>query len=329
MKRLFGHLKHFLIPHECNDYHPHLLREFSVLVILFVSVSLFAVGELHQSAVTRNGWLAAVYSTALVDLTNQSRQIESLGGLRVNPMLEKAAELKARDMAEKGYFAHWSPDGKSPWHWIKTVGYSYMYAGENLAIDFTDSADVNRALMNSPTHRANIMNKNYTEIGVATHVGTYQGRETVFVVEMFATPYIAEVVPESGPVSREVTIADAEPALVMGAKTALAPVTTKVPSQAPIASNTSIASTSARREQAEGTSSGLFLSQILSNPHYAVGGGYMCMALLLMISLGGFATIELRKYHYPHIAHCVLLLAIIFSFGFIYQTLVFTPAVVL
>src|SRR3989344_4740191 len=88
-------------------------------------------------------------------------------------------------MASKGYFAHVSPEGQSPWYWLKQAGYSFSYAGENLAVDFSDSADVSRAWLDSPGHRANILNKNFLETGVAISKGMYQGRETTFVVQFF------------------------------------------------------------------------------------------------------------------------------------------------
>ena len=61
--------------------------------------------------------------------------------------------MKAQDMATLGYFAHVSPDGKTPWYWIEKVGYDYQYAGENLAINFSDSKDVTNAWMASPLHK--------------------------------------------------------------------------------------------------------------------------------------------------------------------------------
>jgi hypothetical protein len=91
-------------------------------------------------------------------------------------------------MATKGYFSHTSPEGLSPWHWFDTVGYKFMYAGENLAINFSESTDVEQAWMNSPGHRANILNERFTEIGIATAQGTYQGQPTIFVAQMFGKP---------------------------------------------------------------------------------------------------------------------------------------------
>jgi hypothetical protein len=108
--------------------------------------------------------------------------------LKVNPVLERAAQLKADDMAAKGYFAHNSPEGLTPWHWFKAAGYNFVYAGENLAVRFYDSVDVVRAWMDSPGHRANILNSHFTEIGIGIAEGTFEGRPTVFVVQMFGSP---------------------------------------------------------------------------------------------------------------------------------------------
>jgi hypothetical protein len=117
----------------------------------------------------------------------------------VNPILNKVAELKVKDMAEKSYFAHINPEGKEPWYWFNLVGYKYSYAGENLAVDFSDSQDVTKAWMNSPTHKANIMKNTYTEIGTAVATGTFQGHTTVFVAQVFGKPANAEIKNTSAP----------------------------------------------------------------------------------------------------------------------------------
>jgi hypothetical protein len=96
-------------------------------------------------------------------------------------------------MAENGYFSHYSPDGVSPWHWFGEAGYVYTYAGENLAIHFNDSTEVVEAWMDSPTHRDNIINLLYKEIGVGTAKGKFDGYDTVFVVQLFGTPAQTDV----------------------------------------------------------------------------------------------------------------------------------------
>ena len=70
-------------------------------------------------------------------------------------------------------------------------GYRFKYAGENLAVNFSDSAEVERAWMNSPGHRANILNGKFTEVGIAISFGKYDGRDVVFVAQLFGRPSLA------------------------------------------------------------------------------------------------------------------------------------------
>jgi hypothetical protein len=126
----------------------------------------------------------------LTAITNEDRALNNASSLNTNELLQKAAQLKANDMATRGYFSHNSPDGLTPWYWLDKVGYKYKYAGENLAVDFFESRDVAQAWMNSPTHRANVVNKKYTEIGIAIAEGVFEGKNTVFVVQFFGTPKV-------------------------------------------------------------------------------------------------------------------------------------------
>jgi hypothetical protein len=158
-----------------------------------------------QFIVSRVPAVAAVISSVLVELANTDRNAQGLATLKVNPLLNEVALAKANDMAAKQYFAHNSPDGLTPWHWFKEKGYAFTYAGENLAIDFNESSDVERAWMNSPTHRANIVGTQFTEIGIAVVPGTYQGRPTNYVVQVFGTPSPKAVAP--APVSTTTTVA--------------------------------------------------------------------------------------------------------------------------
>ncbi len=181
-------IKKFLIPHRGNEHRPHILRPIGVAIIAVLLTAIFGVHTFQTIVLTRSNSLANVIASNLIELTNKNRQFNNQPLLSYNPVLEQAAQQKANDMAHKGYFAHTSPEGLSPWYWFDKVGYIYSYAGENLAIDFQDSIDVSQAWMNSPTHRANIINPVFTEIGIATAQGKYQGRDTVFVVQMFAKP---------------------------------------------------------------------------------------------------------------------------------------------
>ena len=169
-----------------REYTPYVMGGLAGVFVFFI-VAAFALSTLDHHLL-RSGSLAAVISSVLVDLTNGDRGANELGGLAISSVLNAAAQAKADDMAAKSYFAHVSPEGRDSWYWFRQQGYSFIYAGENLAIDFSDSIDVERAWMNSPTHRANILGANFTEIGIATAPGVYQGRPTTFVVQMFGTP---------------------------------------------------------------------------------------------------------------------------------------------
>jgi hypothetical protein len=126
----------------------------------------------------------------LLNLTNEERTKLGLPTLQENPQLALAAEKKAADMFKKDYWSHFAPDGGSPWDFIKQSGYQYEYAGENLAKNFLYSKNVVDAWMNSPTHRENIVKKDYTEVGYAVQNGMLGGEETTLVVQMFGTPLI-------------------------------------------------------------------------------------------------------------------------------------------
>ncbi len=182
-------LKKYFIPHEDNDYRPHILRAEAVLFTLTLVLVVEAAFAVYVFILfPRANLLASILNSVLVDETNSSRVTENLSQLHTNPLLGLAAEEKARDMASKGYFAHVSPDGVSPWYWFGAVGYNFSYAGENLAVNFFDSQDVINAWMNSPEHRANILNNHFTEIGIGTARGIYEGREAIFVVQLFGRP---------------------------------------------------------------------------------------------------------------------------------------------
>jgi hypothetical protein len=190
--------KKYLVAHTDNDHRPYLLRPRGALVALLMIVGLFGVFALH-AYVIRTNYFAAVISSVIVDLTNVDRTTRGLQPLTVNPILQKAAQLKANDMAAKGYFSHVSPDGISPWYWFGEAEYTFLYAGENLAVNFSESLDVENAWMESMGHRTNILHKNFTEIGVATAEGMFNGNPTTFVVQLFGKPMPKKVTALSQP----------------------------------------------------------------------------------------------------------------------------------
>ncbi len=179
----------WFIPHSSNDFTPDLLQRTALFVMGGLVVLTFTMSNVYALLWQQSNWLTgAVLPAVVVDKTNKEREGQKLAPLVRNTVLDAAAQLKAEDMAKNGYFAHYSPTGISPWHWFNEAGYRYVHAGENLAVHFSDSKEVVEAWMQSPTHRANIVNQNYREIGVGTARGTYEGYDTVFVVQLFGTP---------------------------------------------------------------------------------------------------------------------------------------------
>ena len=181
-------IKKYLVPHAENDYRPDLFRLSGAIFTLLLITGIFALSNIYREVLKNSDYMASVLPAVLVDLANTDRASSSLHPLALNSKLEAAAQMKADDMAKESYFSHYSPEGISPWYWIKKAGYAFVYAGENLAINFDDSAAVNSAWMNSPGHRANILSEHFTEIGIATEKGIYEGKETIFVVQMFGSP---------------------------------------------------------------------------------------------------------------------------------------------
>ncbi len=123
----------------------------------------------------------------IIYLTNESRKEKNLEPLVQNAKLTEAANKKAQDMLIKNYFAHNSPDNLSPWYWIDKEGYDYKYAGENLAMNFTSAKRMHNAWLESPTHRANIMNAKFKEIGVGVAEGFMGEKHSILVVQMFGS----------------------------------------------------------------------------------------------------------------------------------------------
>ena len=148
--------------------------------------------SLSQSSGAQVVSAVSVSSEEMIVLTNSSRIEAGLSELSVSDKLSVAAEKKARDMFANQYFDHNSPQGLTPWDFIKSAGYKYKYAGENLAIDFISANSVHRALMESSSHRANILNENYSQIGVAVVEDIFEGSKSIIVVEEFGMPLVNE-----------------------------------------------------------------------------------------------------------------------------------------
>lgn len=109
----------------------------------------------------------------VIRLVNEERSKVGLTALKSNTKLSSVARLKSQDMRTNNYFSHTSPTYGSPFEMIKQFGVSYSYAGENIAKGQTSAKAVVDAWMNSTGHRENILNSNYTEIGVGLDKNGY------------------------------------------------------------------------------------------------------------------------------------------------------------
>lgn len=296
-------------------------------MLTVVIVLMFAASSAVPRYALRSPQVAAVVSSVLVDLANGDRLSNHISTLKVNPALVAAAQAKADDMAAKGYFSHTAPDGTDPWHWFQKAGYEYDYAGENLAIDFSDSSDVEHAWMQSPMHRENILNMHFTEIGIATAVGMYQGRQTIFVVQEFGTPKGTYLVPAPTAVvpSNPTEIAVAIARRVPDAKVAKAEhkqvLGTSVQEAAPtvalgrpdlpknniaqnaahkVTEDTAPAATVVPVRVAPASAKPPLWAYLIGAPHGALRYSYYLLSFFVALALVYATRFEMRKHHLRH-----------------------------
>jgi len=186
-KKIISTLKLVFIPSERNNYRPKFLDSnflFYCVLALFllkiISFSLFFY-------LPKTAFFADISKALLVELTNKERESTGLSPLKENFKLDNAAFLKAQDMLNFDYFSHQSPQGITPWHWFLEAGYNYQIAGENLGIGFLDSEEIYKAWSDSSSHKANLLNTRYKDIGIAVLKGDFKGSETTVVVQLFGT----------------------------------------------------------------------------------------------------------------------------------------------
>lgn len=333
-------LMHSFVPHEENGHEPHLLRktatkEFIALVLIieavFLITTLFAAPAID--------FLASLFPEALVSFTNDSRSSNAVASLSTDLVLERAAQAKAEDMASRGYFSHNGPDGKTPWEWFKEAGYQYTHAGENLAVNFVDSKDVVDAWMRSPSHRANILNGRYTEIGIGVAQGTYEGRSALFVVQFFGNPLptrVAETpaVPEPSQSSLaentepEPTseMPPEEPTSLPGTVAGESEGSAEVVAQGPIVQPEEPATEPSTELSLAGSSA---VAEVLSSPRRAIEYAYVALAGLVAVALAIFFVARADVKH-PRLAfHGLLLFLTLTSVTLLNRWVVLSEGIVL
>lgn len=187
-----GTLVDFFIPTKNNNYHPHALSQrrlffygFSALLMKLVLVLTIII--LPLEAYLAPG-LASKEIKKIIELTNQLRQNLKVAPLVESEVLDQAAYEKAQDMLTRQYFAHLSPDNEGIAYWLAKEKYNFLVSGENLAMGYPDSADIVNAWMKSETHYRNLIDPDYSEIGVGSAIGLFENEETTFVAQFFANP---------------------------------------------------------------------------------------------------------------------------------------------
>lgn len=176
-------------PHPHNNHKAKILwpRSIVILIGLFImgrSIVDITVGLLPGVL----GYASQIDPAKVIEITNSERLNAGLEIVRPNEELNQAALAKAADMFANNYWAHVSPKGTEPWSFISSSGYKYQHAGENLARDFSNPRDIVAAWMASPTHKKNLLDTRYKDIGIAVMDGYLNGVETTIVVQMFGTP---------------------------------------------------------------------------------------------------------------------------------------------
>ncbi|KKQ28568.1 MAG: hypothetical protein US48_C0044G0005 [Candidatus Levybacteria bacterium GW2011_GWA2_37_36] len=185
-------LSHLFTPRESNNHRAKILHHTNLfLTIIFLLLASFLIQGIKGAFPSVLGIKADVSSEELLSLTNKERRNAGVNPLIFNEKLSEAAIKKAQDMFEYDYWAHNSPSGKTPWVFIKSSGYKYVYAGENLARGFSTAEDVIKAWMTSSAgHRENMLSSNYQDVGFAVKIGKLNGEETVLVVEELGNLYM-------------------------------------------------------------------------------------------------------------------------------------------
>ena len=190
-------IKDIVIPHKKNGYRPHAIRGKGLIVFALYIFTFQTIYNFNQGGSFRVlGYATNISTGALLSETNAQRSANGLGGYAASVKLNQAAQAKANHMIANDYWSHYSPDGVTPWYFIEQAGYSYTRAGENLAYGFATSSGVVGGWMNSPTHKANILDSGFAHVGFGIANGAnFQGGENTVVVAMYGQPIVAAPAP--------------------------------------------------------------------------------------------------------------------------------------
>lgn len=200
-------LHHFFAPNERNNYRARSIHlDFLTYYLLFAIFLSFGFKVLTAKTGSVLGFATDITVERLYQITNEVRQQNNLTPLSTNEQLNQAAQKKASDMFAKNYWSHYGPGGETPWDFILSSGYRYQLAGENLAKNYLFSQGVVDAWMNSPSHKENVLKKEYSEVGFAVVNGLLNGEETTLVVQMFGRPFDSSLTKEQSPQRQNIRV---------------------------------------------------------------------------------------------------------------------------
>jgi len=197
MKKVRQFFSHLFVPGSHNNYRSLALRQGTLVLYLF---TFLIIGFAYQYVTKSDnvlGYATDITIPKLLQATNAQRAKYGAPKLVLNDKLSEAATNKGRDMFAKNYWAHFGPNGETPWQFFRDADYEYEFAGENLAKNFLFSQGVVDAWMNSKTHRENLLRRDYTDVGFAVINGSLNGEETTLVVQEFGKPLKGSDIPLS------------------------------------------------------------------------------------------------------------------------------------
>ena len=175
------------LPKKENQYRPHLVRRYGILLVLAIVIGL-QFGYNYTKTGSVLGRVVTITPAGLLAATNDKRAEINAPQLAINDRLSQAAKLKANDMIQNQYWDHVSPTGVEPWQWVEESGYAYQEAGENLAKNFSTASGTVAGWLASEDHKNNMLKAAYTDVGFAVTTGELEGKPTTIVVALYAKP---------------------------------------------------------------------------------------------------------------------------------------------
>jgi hypothetical protein len=298
-------LRHLFHPQRSNNHRPKILHPdalFSLVMVVAVGwLALYPAKYVSRQMGEVLGYASNITASEVVQKTNQERATQGLPALQTNDQLNQAALAKAQYMFTQQFWAHVAPDGTQPWKFFRDANYKYSVAGENLARDFSNTGEVMSAWMASPTHRKNILESRYQDIGVAVLDGDLMGNQTTLVVQMFGTP--STVVPSTSKTGSDTTKSKNQNITVgsIPVEITFAEQASPRPAQEPFTRQEVLASTVLQSSQLQ---SSIFFSPLQMSKAFFLAVIFLISTTLIYDSfiMNHYSTVRLVGKNFAHLA---------------------------